>query len=278
MAKRGDFQMKSEILRNLMTELLCHNCKNAPIPYANGSNRYQCTEHGQYLCEDCKNKSICSTSSKPSPIVAKLLDDLPWFCCNFVNGCKEVMWEKYLKEHQQNCPFRVVPCPQISCKKKIIFKDAKDHVNYNCIEPPKGLNYFWDESYNVRVEKVPFFCRSVNVGSDFLLTSFCVRPNEQDPRFFLWVYFYGPSCQVKNYIVEISSEGSRDEPEILLRFPAFGIGEDPMVIWKTHPELSISEDVMKRLAGEKGTFKLSVNVKNMKEEAKDEDNDSGCTD
>lgn len=277
MAKRlkSEFQTKSDILRNLVTELMCHNCKAVPSPFANGSNRYQCEDHAQYLCEDCKTQSVCKTVSRPSPGIAKLINDLPWFCCNFTNGCKEIMWEKYLKEHQQNCKFRLVTCPQIGCKKRIIFKDVKDHVTHNCVDHTEHLNYYWYDKNNAKVHGPPTFFRNV-VQKNFLLTSFCARPNGQNPMLFMWVYFCGSPCEAKNYSIEISPKYSS---EYVLRFSAFAIGEDPLEIWKNHPELSFSEDVMKKLANkETHSFELHCTVKNVKEEAKDEDGDSGCND
>merc|ERR1712080_32173 len=67
---------------------------------------------------------------KPSPLIAKLLQDLPWMCQNYEKGCREIKVDaEELEHHQGKCIFRLVFCPKIDCiVRKVVFKDFNDHL------------------------------------------------------------------------------------------------------------------------------------------------------
>ena len=57
---------------------------------------------------------------------------LPWPCQNYPRGCREILIESELENHEINCVFRLVNCVDNFCTngaidKKIVFKDALDH-------------------------------------------------------------------------------------------------------------------------------------------------------
>ena len=70
----------------------------------------------------------------PSTMIPLLFDvfGLPWPCQNYPRGCREILIESELENHEINFVFRLVNCVDNFCTngaidKKIVFKDALDH-------------------------------------------------------------------------------------------------------------------------------------------------------
>ena len=115
-----------------------------------------------YLCE--KDKALCPCGSNvgksPSPLVAKLLQDLPWMCNNFKSGCREIKEKtEELEKHQRNCIFRQIFCPDFSCKEKLKFLDLEYHflattVHKNIIE----INVDYEMTGNVKENLLKWSC------------------------------------------------------------------------------------------------------------------------
>ena len=107
---------KSDEVLRLIPELQCHKCQDVPGPVGDQMNRYSCIDESHILCEKDKNRCSCGSEvgKKPSPIIAKLLEGLPWICKHYKNGCREVKIEvNDLELHQMNCVFRKVYGPWV---------------------------------------------------------------------------------------------------------------------------------------------------------------------
>ena len=84
------FSKHEELLR-LISDLQCHKCKNVPGPNGSQMKRYSCTKAAHTLCEEHKTKCACGSKvvESPSPIIAKLLQNLPWMCQNYKTSLNE---------------------------------------------------------------------------------------------------------------------------------------------------------------------------------------------
>ena len=98
-------------------------------------NCYVCKK-GHSLCENCKDE-ICpspcgSTGSSPNHAIQHLLKDLPAYCPNFKNGCRQISSDSENHEdHMIGCVHREVNCPSFFChRQKFLFKDLSDHVTF----------------------------------------------------------------------------------------------------------------------------------------------------
>ena len=114
----ANYQAKSEELLRFIPDLQCHKCKDVPGPNGNEKNRYSCVDFSHTLCEKDKLKCPCGSLvvKNPSPITAKLLEELPWMCKNYKRGCREVQFDiGGLELHQRKCNFRQIQCPDLSC-------------------------------------------------------------------------------------------------------------------------------------------------------------------
>merc|ERR1712168_477484 len=69
---------------------------------------------------------------EPSPLVANLLQNFPWMCQNYTSGCREILEAiEDLEHHQEECNFRVVKCPCVSCvlvHAHVLFRDVVNHL------------------------------------------------------------------------------------------------------------------------------------------------------
>ena len=127
----SDFKAKKEVAVEILSQFVCSLCQDVPGPTGVRKNRYAC-QNGHLVCENCKFGE-CSCKSKifngPMEHVEKILETLPWHNCqNFKSGCRDVIETKSLEEHQKFCIYRQIFCPELSCEKKVLFKDIIDHT------------------------------------------------------------------------------------------------------------------------------------------------------
>ena len=116
---------KQESLEKIIENAICYNCAAIPGPNGNDRKRYNCVDYSNTLCETCKAKCKCGSSvgKCPNPIFHQVLEELPvpWFCPHYKNGCREKLPVEGIDEHQKNCIFRMVNCPEnySKCKQKV---------------------------------------------------------------------------------------------------------------------------------------------------------------
>ena len=104
-------------------------CQAVPGLAMELQNRYSCVEKSHQLCERCKASCECeSTVGKyPNPTVKQILKDLPSYCQQYKNGCRQIFVQAQaegMDDHQKCCLLR----PHLSCKKKVLFKDVIAHL------------------------------------------------------------------------------------------------------------------------------------------------------
>merc|ERR1711962_1883086 len=126
-----EFRFKCNELLRMLPSLQCCVCGDVPGP--DRKNRYTCFDESHVLCERHKTRCGCGSrvGRKPSEVLDKLLQGLPWMCQNYLKDCREIrMNVEDLNYHQQNCIFRPVFCPNSgNCQEKVVlFKDISDHL------------------------------------------------------------------------------------------------------------------------------------------------------
>ena len=129
------YTIKCELLKSLIEKIQCQKCKSVPGLVEDQKNCYVCKK-GHSLCENCKDE-ICpspcgSTGSSPNHAIQHLLKDLPAYCPNFKNGCRQISSDSENHEdHMIGCVHREVNCPSFFChRQKFLFKDLSDHVTF----------------------------------------------------------------------------------------------------------------------------------------------------
>ena len=277
------FLSKCEAFLTLIPDLQCHFCQNVPGP--NNNNRYSCIDAAHTLCEDHKTKCPCGSwvGKSPSPLIAKLLQNLPWVCQNYKNGCRESKIDvKDLDHHEGKCIYRQVFCPRVHCKeKKVLFKNVNDHLKI-CLKEPiyeeenDGANKFsvWIDSYT-ELKNKDFWAPSKmtsTCGAVFFISVYV-----KNDTLYVWVCLLGSSDAAKSFSCKYSMKNEIGE-KFTYTGPVHTVDKKCEDIVTSGSLLGIGIDAARRSRNKEKQLEFEITIKNLKEEAKDEDMESGLSD
>lgn len=281
--------LKIESLEELVAEMQCSSCKAVPQP--SNSARYKCVIMGHTLCKNCKEASaggyikkcrLCGRDHNSHiteiecGMTKVLLKNLPWFCRFYKNGCREAFLnERALAGHQLECVYHNIKCSNRLCSKEILFKDYLDHFSecFSSIPPFK--------STKVKVEyKVPDVrdrtwnpARIEAHGFSFFF-NFITRNGLCQ----MWMVMLTCSPDVlKNFEWSLSIDGA-DNEGFTFRGKMIPIDKDPEEIHGDREGFLLgckkAMDFQNRAGG---NLEVMIQIGNLKEEAKDDDVESGVS-
>ena len=188
-----------------------------------------------------------------------------------------------LEHHQRKCIYRQVfcPSPENNCQNnKILFKDVNEHLetSHKARDFGKKNQIFSYCGMNVDFEKDTLW----NVGK--FATSwgavFFTSAKIVEARFCFWVTFMGSSDEAENHSSSISIENKIGKEINKFNFTGavHTLDEKADDIIASGLLLSIGINAAKRLLNEKKKLKVEITIRNLKEESKDEDIESGVSD
>ena len=276
---------KREELLGLISELQCHECKKVPGPTQ--KDRYSCTDAAHTLCEEHKANCPCGSlvGKIPSPFIAKFLQDKPWMCQNYKNGCLESKMDLVdLEHHRVKCIYRQVFCPRVYCKeKKVLFKNVFDHLK-TCLKKP----IFEEKICNGDENKflVPFSTRlgliegktwfpskmTSTCGAVFFNSGYIVNQT-----IYIWICLFGSSDEAKKYSCTYSVTNKIVE-KITYTGPVLTVDKQKDDIIASGQLLMMGTSAAERLLNDKNELEVEITIRNLKEEAKDDDMESGVSD
>ena len=122
----------------LLPVLKCKICLNIL------QNPYDCSKCGNTFCYNCINKLKESMNKCPygcvdyeimpsSFAIKKFLEQLNFTCLNKDNGCKEIISYNNLEQHDKNCNYINVVCPNSQCSLKIRWNLLNNHLQNECL-------------------------------------------------------------------------------------------------------------------------------------------------
>ena len=280
---------KREELLGLISELQCHECKN--VPGSTQKDRYSCIDAAHTLCEEHKAKCPCGSlvGKSPSQFIAKFLQDKPWMCQNYKTGCRESKMDLVDLEHhhQVKCIYRQVFCPRVRCEeKKVLFKNVFDHLK-TCLKNP----IFEEEIYNGEENKflVSFSTKSgLKEGKSWhptKMTSTCgavfyTNGFIENKTVYIWICLFGSSDEAKKYSCTYLVSNKIVE-KITYTGPVLTIDKGKDEIIDSGSLLIMGISAAQRSLNdknEKNELNVEITIKNLKEEAKDDDMESGVSD
>ena len=269
--------------------LKCHICENR---LSAGKHRwYRCTD-AHMICQDCrevKEKKNCSCTKfipfEHCKVIEALLNvkKMKFKCENLTRGCQESSDEENLTCHQTECIYRLVKCPSFSCKSELPFHKLFDHMVENDYHVnSKSLTRI--EAWGKRNE-FKYFFRNKNSISCFAPETIEVKNKiffgvgkMQDGVFYHWIHFYGSPQEAKNYSYTLEYFNSIG---VICSYTAkvVSIDETADSIIENGNCFGISRKLFeKKFVSQNDDFKYYVTIRNLKEEVKDENVESGVSD
>ena len=259
-------------------------------------NRYSCTKAAHNLCEEHKTKCPCGSKvgESPSPVIAKLLKNLPWMCQNYKTGCLESKVNvEDLEHHQEICIYRQVFCPNNDCK--VLFKNLIDHLEM-CLKdsledslPPleepivveKMLNgeanhFLVLLGIHEEIEDSDYWSPSKmtsTCGAVFFASAYVIYPTV-----YIWLCFLGSSEEAKKYRCTYSIKNEMRNENFIYSGPVHTLDKSYEDIIASGSLLGIGVEAVKRSLNNEKELEIEITIRNLKEEAKDEDVESGVSD
>ena len=191
-----------------------------------------------------------------------------------------------LEHHQGKCIYRQVFCPHVDCEKKgkVLFNDVIDHLEI-CLEEPVEV----EEMLNGEANKFLVFCDTdFNFANRFywfptkmtstcgavFFTSGCV----ENKTVYFWLHLLGSSDEAKKYLCTISIKNEIENEKFIYSGRVHTLDKGYKDIIASGSLLSIGVDAAKRSLNDQKKLEVEITIRNLKEEAKDDDMESGVSD
>jgi hypothetical protein len=278
--------LKKELHNDLYEFLVCQNCEDVPKEgpiYTCDSGSHQ-TCHNCFLkSQICKCKAIIKVRNKG---LEKVRTTLPLSCKFRKNGCNAILTLESLLYHELDCEWRPIFCPRLTCSSnasntvKIIFNLFANHLTEHHTDLVNDLNESMIESHYTDIDDIVYSGGNAWFPTKKLTRNgvrFFINMVLKNNRFFIWLYYYGSKEEAKNYICTIRAYGGPDNEEFIYNGPPRSLDESIHDVIKGDCCLSISLSQAKRIVSEKN-MKYSIKISCPKEEARDEEVESGISD
>lgn len=237
--------------RNIIAEKL-RNRSNLEFPCQNEDEGCEITERISQLEiheSECLFRTIkCSFERCEENLLALEFDDhvaeSHIACDNATEGCDFDGSVVQNEEHQSECPYRIVPCPERYCKDIITEKEVVQHVKSHH-EPNE--DYFKLQLVHKYIllrkdlKGESWMLRLASYREDLFLVQF---EKSADKTYFAWLSIVGSSTQADKYSVIIKAEGNGCELEMRNR-RVYPIDIKVQDVMKEENCFRMSEDLVK---------------------------------
>ena len=272
------------LLENTIESLQCFKCKAVPGLTTESKNRYSCVDESHQVCEKCKSACECGSivGKRPNPALKQLLKDLPVYCPQYENGCREIFVQtqaENLDDHQQGCLFRKVFCPDLACKKKVLFKDVIEHLI-------QVHEMYQGKFLSATENKCKIVLGSDNLGNGAVLFPKSIKVRSGLDLYLVgkiinkishfWLYALTSPLQAEHYGYTLSITGENNK----FTFDGYSkpLDEDPSEIIENQLVFMIGTKAIKKIRTEKKMFEIEVTIHDLKAEARDDNEESGVED
>ena len=280
---------KPDFSNVLHEELKCFICQNGVI--AGKHHWYKCLQ-GHMLCQDCrevtlKGKNECSCN-KPfvegghCKMTESLLnlDKMQFKCENLPRGCQEKLEKESMIFHQTECIYRRVKCPRKKCESQVPFHELLEHMKQKCMLRTVVKMHFR--------EKLAFFTSNdypviIEIESKTFLSCVAFSQGSPVPLLHHWIYLVGSPQEAKHFSYTFEYQNEKQTTKNTFVGQVISIDETAGSIVRSGNCLGISYNLCTskfttRNEENKHLFKPTVMIRNLKEEAKDENVESGISD
>ena len=277
----------NKALTEIRSDLVCQMCERP------GKKRwYRCLKLHQ-ICPDCKGKEQCCCgqpiSTKYDMTYEKTLNALgmKYNCGNTKNGCQEVLAESALEDHESECIYRLVPCITGAvyyanikeCNAEVTFQEViqhyEDHEKVTLGELDLKIKHTISWDYELYLSDDDWYEDPIKITLNN--QTFLLAKKTEDKIVYMWIYILGSPRDAKHFSFTLNFYGKN--AEFSFKGKVAAIDECFDTLSKagkcfTYPHKSFLD----QLLNEENKFEYSLEIRNLKEEAKDENYESGISD
>ena len=272
--------------------LICQTCFQAKKPCCTQLSLF-CNRCGKgnhiihLYCDTYREFSLpilgCQENYKECTLVKEILDQWKLFACIYYkNGCREIDTHDKLLEHQEECTFREIQCPDIKCLKKIPFSTFSDHLfDPGHIQFDNPLRSFQQMEFGQKVKLVRPIPINKSTTTPKLLAlsglTFIEMWYSKDNTMYNWVYLLGDPYEAQRfqYHVHFGKEFGK-ETTFYGKVKSINVSYKDLLLDENTCITSIQ--MMKRYLNEQGQLEYTLKIRNLKEEVKDDNCESGIND
>jgi hypothetical protein len=266
-----EMDIRKKLHNELFEYVVCQKCeevpKEGPIYTCDNGNHATCTACFQ-TSKVCKCKANIRIRTN---VLEKIRTTLPLSCKFRKNGCNAILTVESLLYHEVDCQFRLIFCPFRQCQKEVpnrVFKNLQSHLTEHH-KDIRNANTSYVESDFRSLYITPGHTKLVLNNAQFYHVIY-----KSNVRYYNWVYYYGSPEEAKNYHCTIKLFGGSGDDEYSFNGPPRSLDESQDQIIKEEHALSLGTLQVIRIKG----LQCSVKVSCPKDEAKDEDVESGISD
>ena len=285
---------KQDFNQILIEQLKCYICKSG---LKVGKHRwYRCLQL-HMICQDCKETkeaiamtAKCSCKKKFLLEYCKMTEALlntekmRFNCENQSRGCQEKLDEENMIFHQSECIYRLVECPNLKCRSKVPFHDLLNHMKteeFKCDKLTGSIGKMvaacWTTPPENQLPGVIFASQELEVNG---IGTFIIGAKIEKSTFYHWIHFLGSSHEAKkfSYTFEYKNEEKTPHVHTFHSNQMVSIDETSKSIIESGKCFGMPRKLFDKHVLEDRRFAYSVTIRNLKEEAKDDNVESGVSD
>ena len=294
MASNVELSSMSQVLYDRLKCYCCHLHASA------GKYRwYKCSKCSRYTCTSCKeeiDESCCGRLlPKYCELTEALLKDktMQFKCINTSRGgCQETGGDKAMIAHEIECIYRPITCP-------CCFQQQTDEMPFHEL-----VEHIDKSEYNVKVScedsnlvKVKCYIETLTINGSIddatdglhiethkiaFKDGVFILNGERYPSestFYFWIQMVGTTIEAKKYFYTVEFHGLNPDVRTTYSGQVLSVDERPFAIKEAKKFFGIDYGMFRtQFINEDRTFEVTISVKNMKEELKDDNEESGISD
>ena len=241
----------------------------------NHANHHYCYGNGNYI--KCNNYYIVELEKSHTQLQT-LRTHLPAFCSNKDKGCQEILMKEEMISHDQECVYRPINCPDLKCTEKVTYHGLLDHFtevhkDYISMDALKKKKFLITCKIGVNLKPTELLPPTRITAFD---RTFFEVGIIKDQFMLRWIYILGDPNVAKNfsYTVRVKKENI----EMSFSRKVQSLSEHYNDITGTYQAFVMPVATVKELLDDTNNIVFEYKIRNLKEEAKDEDVESGISD
>ena len=197
-------------------------------------------------------------------------------CENLTRGCQETKEKEDMIFHQTECVCRLVKCPYLGCKSEVPFYELLEHMKRNYCTYTTQKATFGKKVKEYHELESPLIPERVEIEN----TTFFIIVKEKDGAFYHWIQLYGSPQEAKNFSCTLEYFQKESEKIAFSQtLEVISIDETADSIIENGKCLGASiKYFSSKIANGYGRFDYNYEIRNLKEEVKDENVESGVSD